>query len=299
MDLISSDDLTKEEIREIFGIADKLVKGRQELSLKEHSTMALFFEEPSTRTRVSLEVAMAQLGGTAIYIDAHTSQAVRGETISDTARVLSSYCDFIAVRANDHEKVNAMAESSSVPVINALTSLEHPTQSLADVYTIIGKKGNMKDLTVALIGDIAANTANSLMLTAAKLGGKVSLVGPEGCVPNSFFFNKAREYSKVDLSHSIEEGLDGADIVYTDTFVSMGDEAESDKRKRMFAPYQLNGSTLSYAKGDALVMHPLPAHRGEEITAEVIDGKRSIVWEQAKNKLLIEKAILLYLSENV
>ena len=296
MNLISSNDLTKEGIKEIFKIAEKLSKGNERIELKNNTTMALFFEEPSTRTRVSLEAAIIQLGGMPIYIDAHTSQRMRGEALADTAKVLSLYCDFIAVRMNSHEGLLEIAENSKVPVINALTSLEHPTQALADLYTIIAHKGDPKNLTIAFIGDIAQNTANSLMLTAAKLGAKVSLVGPESCKPNSICFNKAREYGKVDIASSIEEGLDGADIVYTDTFVSMGDEVDAEARMELFAPYQLNAAVLSYAKDNALVMHPLPAHRGEEITADVLDGKRSIVWEQAANKLLIEKAILIYLS---
>jgi ornithine carbamoyltransferase len=296
LNLLSSNDLTRDAIKEIFGIAERLSSGKERVELKEHTTMALFFEEPSTRTRVSLEAAITQLGGMPIYIDAHSSQRIRGEALADTAKVLSLYCDFIAVRMNSHEGLLEIAANSKVPVINALTSLEHPTQALADVYTIIAHKGEPRNLRIAFIGDIAQNTANSLMLTAAKLGAKISLVGPDACKPNSIYFNKAREYSKVDLSSSIEEGLEDADIVYTDTFVSMGDEDEAAARRKLFAPYQLNADSLAYAKKDALVMHPLPAHRGEEITADVIDGKRSIVWEQAANKLLLEKAVLIYLS---
>lgn len=296
MNFLSSMDLSKENIKEIFGIADSIVSGNEELMLKEHATVALFFEEPSTRTRVSFEAATAQLGGMPIYIDAHTSQAARGEALSDTAKVLSSYCDFIVIRINNHDDLLAMASNSSVPVINALTSLEHPTQALADCYTITKKKGALSGLRIAFMGDIAQNTANSLMLTATKLGASVSLVGPKDCKPNTVCFSKAREYGEVTVFDSIEEGLSGADIVYTDTFVSMGDEAEAAKRRALFTPYQLNMESLSHAKKDSLVMHPLPAHRGEEISADVIDGKRSIVWEQAANKMLLEKALLLYLA---
>ncbi len=296
MNFISSNEIGKDQIKEIFTIADRLYKGKRSIELKPHSTIALFFEEQSTRTRVSFEVAMAQLGGSSIYIDARTSQVSRGEALADTARVLSLYCNFIAVRINNHDSLVAIAENSTVPVINALTSLEHPTQSLADIYTMIAHKGDMKGIRIAFIGDVAQNTANSLMLSSAKLGAKMTLVGPEGYMPNLFYFNKAREYGRVDMNSSIKEGLTGADIVYTDTFVSMGDEKDASKRRKLFAPYQLNSKALSYAKKDALVMHPLPAHRGEEVTAEVIDGKRSIVWEEAANKLLLEKAILLYLS---
>ena len=293
---MSSLDLSKEDIEEIFKITSKIISAKEKLSLKEHAAVALFFEQPSTRTRVSFEVATAQLGGIPIYIDAFTSQTVRGEELADTAKILSLYCDFIVVRINSHDQLHTIANNSKVPVINALTHLEHPTQALADCYTILKNKGNLSELKIAFVGDIAANTANSLMLTAVKLGAKVSLVTPKEFKPNTFYFNKAREYGEVDVYDSLEEGLDGADVIYTDTFVSMGDEAEATKRRELFAPYQVNKDVLSYAKPNAIVMHPLPAHRGEEISAEVIDGPKSVVWEEAKNKLHIEKAILLYVS---
>ncbi|MGI0100840.1 MAG: ornithine carbamoyltransferase [Candidatus Micrarchaeaceae archaeon] len=296
MNLLSSVDLSKNDINDIFKLADSLADGSQELALKEHAAVAIFFEEPSTRTRVSFEVATAQLGGTPIYIDAHSSQRARGEELADTAKVLSLYCDFIAVRINSHDSLLTMADNASIPVINALTSLEHPTQALADCYTILKKKGDLGKLKIAFIGDVAQNTTNSLMMTAVKLGASISLVGPKECKPNALYFNRSREYGEVSVHDSISEGLSGADVIYTDTFVSMGDEADAAARRKMFAPYQLNKEALSYAKGDAVVMHPLPAHRGEEITADVIDGKRSIVWDQAANKLLLEKAVLLYLS---
>ena len=297
MNLISSDDLSENQILEVFSVADRLESGELKKPIKEHSVLALLFSEASTRTRVSFEVAIAQLGGSAVYISTQTSQMKRGETLEDTAKVISGYCDFIAVRTNEHKDVVTIAGSSSVPVINALTHLEHPTQALADVYTIIKHKGRIKGIRIAFVGDIAQNTCNSLMLTAAKLGASVSLVGPKGSAPNRWFYDRARKYGKVEVYDSIKDGVRGADVIYTDTFVSMGDEAEADKRRLLFAPYQVNGSMLKAAKSDAIVMHPLPAHRGEEISAEVLDGKRSVVWEQAKSKLYIEKALLVYLSK--
>jgi len=297
MNLLSSADLSKEEIEEMFELAEDIKSGKEGLMLKDHSTVALFFEKPSTRTRVSFEVAADQLSGSSIYINTDTTHHTRGEELGDTAKVLGLYCDFIVVRIEDHEGLLTMAKNSKVPVINALTHLEHPTQALADCYTMIQYKKSMKKLRVAFMGDIAANTANSLMLTAVKLGAEMSLVGPKNKQANTFYFNKAREYGTVEMYDSVEDGLEGADVVYTDTFVSMGDEGEAESRKKMFAPYQLNSQALSYAKSDSIVMHCLPAHRGEEITAEVLDGPRSVVWEQAANKLIIEKAILLYLSE--
>ncbi|MEM0149644.1 MAG: ornithine carbamoyltransferase [Candidatus Micrarchaeaceae archaeon] len=298
MNLLSSNDLSKAEINKIFEIADELVSGKEELALKEHASLALLFSEPSTRTRVSFEVAMSQLGGHAIYIDMNTTQMKRGEALADTAKVISSYCDFIAMRTDSHEDLLAVAQNSSVPVINALTRLEHPTQALADVYTIQKRYSRIKGIKIAFTGDIAQNTANSLMITAAKLGAEISLVGPKSVLPNELYFNKAREYSKVDVYNSVEEGVDGADVIYTDTFVSMGLESEAAKRRALFAPYQVNSKMLAYANNAAIFMHPLPAHRGEEVAGEVIDGAHSVVWEQAKNKLLLEKAVLIYLSNS-
>ncbi|MGC8687293.1 MAG: ornithine carbamoyltransferase [Candidatus Micrarchaeia archaeon] len=296
LNFLSSNDLSKQEMQKVLDIADELSEGKEELSLKEHSTLALLFAEPSTRTRVSFEVAMAQLGGHAIYIDMGTTHLKRGETVSDTAKVISSYCDFIAMRIDSHETLVEFANASSVPVINALTRLEHPTQALADIYTIGKKLGSIKGRKIAFMGDIAQNTANSLMVTAAKLGAEVSLIGPKGVMPNEIYFNKAREFGKVQVFDNIEEGVEGSDVIYTDTFVSMGVESEAEKRRALFAPYQVNENVLKYAKSNAIVMHPLPAHRGEEIAASVIDGPRSVVWDQAYNKMLLEKAILLYIS---
>lgn len=298
MNLISSDDISREHINRIFDIADDIKSERSEVSLKERAILALLFEKPSTRTRLALEVAVTQLGGTPLYIDTSMSQMKKWESIPDTARIVSSYCDFIAARLFYQTELEEFARNSSVPVINALTDMEHPVQALIDLYTLKQHVGNMRDVKIAFIGDIAANTANSLMLTAAKLGTEVSLVGPKENSPNNMYFNKAREFSKVHSYDSIEEGLQDADAVYCDTFVSMGQEADAEKRRKLFAPYQLNANTLSFASKDAYVMHCLPAHRGEEITEDVMNGPRSIVWEQVSNTPLLYKAVLLFLSEN-
>ncbi len=297
MNLLSVDDLTKEEVNKIFGIADDLKNGNVEISLKD-SVLALLFEKPSTRTRVSFEAAMAQLGGHSIYIDSRTSQMSRGELMSDTAKVLSGYVNFIAARLYKHEDLLELANNSSIPVINALTDLEHPCQALSDLYTIQSVKRKLKGIKLAFLGDIAANTANSLMLLGAKMGMEISLVGPKNYPPNSRYFTKAQEYGIVKVYNDPKEGLSDADVLYTDTFVSMGEEKEMEQRLKMFAPYQLNKKLLEYARSDAAVMHCLPAHRGVEITADVLDGPKSIIWPQSKNKLLVEKAILLYLSEH-
>ncbi len=297
MNFLSSDDFSRSEFEKVLEIGQTLDKGSGELALKTKSVLVLYFEKPSTRTRVSFEVAMAQLGGSSIYIDPNTTQRSRGETLSDTTRMLSRYADFIAARLYSHEDLLEMAQNSQVPVINALTDVEHPTQAIADVYTILKYKKRIKGLKIAIVGDVASNTTNSLMLTAAKLGAEVSLVGPKEYPPNSKYLSKTMEYSKVMATNSLPEGLEDADIIYTDTFVSMGQEAEAAKRKEVFAPYQVNSKVVSMAKDTVMVMHCLPAHRGEEITNDVIDGPKSIVWDQAKNKLLMNKALLLYISE--
>lgn len=297
MNLLGMDDLDKQDIKRIFKIADELISGKERLMLKEHATIALLFTEPSTRTRVSFEVAIAQLGGHAIYIDNKTSQLSRGESLSDTSRMLSQYCDFIAIRTLSHSALEEFAASASVPIINALTSREHPTQALADIYTIIKAKGDLKGLRIALVGDISQNTFNSLMIGASKMGAEIALIGPAGSRPDEHSYGLACTYGDAYVYNDIAEGLTEADVIYTDTFVSMGDEADAAIRRRKFAPYQINSKALSNAKDDAIVMHPLPAHRGEEITDEVIDGKHSMVWTQALNKLHLEKAIMLYISE--
>lgn len=297
MHFLSINDISRDQINEIFDIADEVAMGKTTVSLKENSTLALLFEGPSTRTRVSFEVAMARLGGKSIYIDTKSSQMSRGELLSDTARVLSLYVDFIAARMSRHDELVEFANYSTVPVINALTDLEHPTQSLADLYTIVNAKRKLKGLRIAFVGDIAQNTCNSLMLAAVKMGAEMALIGPKDYPPNPQYLTRAREYGVVDIYDTMEEGLTNVEIVYTDTFVSMGEEKDADQRRKMFAKYQVNSKVLQYADKDALVMHCLPAHRGEEITADVLEGSRSIVWEQSKNKLLIEQSILMYLSQ--
>lgn len=295
MNFLSINDLSKEQIHKIYDIADDLSRGRVSVSLKENITLALLFEKPSTRTRLSFEVAMAKLGGRCIYIDAETSRMSSGETLADTAKAMSLYVDLIAARMHKQSDLVQFAENSSVPVINALTYEEHPTQALSDIYTLSIIK-NLKGLRIAFVGDIAQNTANSLMLAATKLGIEVALVGPEGYQPKTEFLNKAREYGVVDIFSNMATGLANADVIYTDTFVSMDDEKEAEARLKRFAKYQVNEKALEYAKKDVVVMHPLPAFRGQEITADVIDGPKSIIWDQAKSKLLMAQAIIMYLS---
>lgn len=298
MNYISANDLSSKQIEELFSISDKLKGKRKALLASSRPMLALIFEKNSTRTRVSFESAMNQLGGSSVYIDTRSSHMSRGETIHDTAKVLSSYVDVIAARLFRHSDIIELAKYSSVPVINALTDLEHPTQALADVYTIRESFGKVKGLRIAFVGDIKNNTANSLMIIATKLGAQISLVGPKGYSPNMDFVRTARKLGRVDIYNDMKSGLASCDVVYTDTFVSMGEEAQAKKRHKLFANYQLNVAAMKYANKGAKVMHCLPAHRGEEITSQLLDGKSSIVWQQAANKLLLEKAILLYLLEH-
>lgn len=298
MNILSANDISNEEIDRIFEIADAFAAGKQSASIKEHSILALYFEKPSTRTRLSFEVAMTQLDGHSIFIDSKTTQQSRGETYADTARMLSSYCDFIAARLYRHSDLLEMADNSSVPVINALTDLEHPTQGLADLYTIRTHLRSLKGRKIAFLGDVQNNTFNSLMVLAAKKGAEIALIGPQGYAPRAKYVARAKEYSKIYVTNTLEEGLEDADVVYTDTFVSMDQEAEAEKRKRLFSPYQLNQKALGLAGKKAIVLHPLPAHKGDEITNEVFDGPQSVVMEQARNKLLLNKSIVLYLSQH-
>lgn len=262
---------------------------------KSSPILALLFEKSSTRTRISFESAMIQLGGSPIYIDSRTSQMSRGESLGDTAKVLSGYVDIIAARMYSQQDIEELARHAEIPVINALTDLEHPCQALSDMYTIRNEFVKVEGLRIAFLGDIAANTANSLMVTASKLGAGISLVGPKGYMPDERYVKLAKKYANVEVTSSVKEGLADCDVIYTDTFVSMGQEEIAKERKALFSGYQLNAEALRYAKKGAKVMHCLPAHRGEEITADVIDGGSSMVWEQAKNKMAVEKAILLYL----
>lgn len=292
--LISSAGLSRKEIESLFHVADEFNEGVFSF-VDSGTTLALLFEKPSTRTRISLESAMIKLGGESIYIDASTTQISRGETVGDTAKVISSYVDMIAARMYRHSDIVQLARYSSVPVINALTDLEHPCQALSDLYTIKQVKGKIDGIKIAFVGDIAANTANSLMVSATLMGADVALVGPKENQPNKKYVSIARKHGSVKTYSNVREGLRDADVIYTDTFVSMGQENEAERRRKLFSAYQVNRKLVGYAKNDAIIMHCLPAHRGEEITSDVLDGKRSVVWLQAQNKMIIEKAIILHL----
>ncbi len=262
-------------------------------------TLGMIFEKASTRTRVSFEVGMFQLGGHALNLDPNDLQLGRGETIEDTARVLSRYLDAIMYRAFSHEKMVALARHSTVPVINALDDLEHPCQILADLLTVREHKGGLKGLHLSYLGD-GNNVCNSLLLGCALTGIDITVGCPPGYEPNAAILAQARSIaaasgSGVEIVHDPHRAVKGADVLYTDVWVSMGMEGEREVRERVFVPFQLNRTVLALAAKGAIVLHCLPAHRGLEITEDVIDGRQSVVLDQAENRLHVQKALLLHL----
>ncbi len=256
-------------------------------------SIGLLFEKASTRTRVSFEVGIYQLGAHPIYLNPNEIQLGRGETIPDTARVLSRYLDAIVIRTFGHDLLAEFASHSSVPVINGLSDLHHPCQALGDLMTILEKKGRLKDIRIAYVGD-GNNVANSLIEAASVTGMNLTIACPEGHEPDPEVLERVRAVanSEIIILREPKEAVGRADVVYTDVWVSMGQEKESKKRKERFKDYQINSKILSCAKKDAVVLHCLPAHRGEEITDEVMDGPQSAVFDQAENRLHAQKALL-------
>ncbi len=283
-------------LEETYRFKHKLI-GKEEVRRLEGKNIALLFQKPSTRTRVSFEVAVNHLGGHTIYLGWSESQLGRGETIADTSRVLSRYVDGLVARVYSHSDLEEMAMFASVPVVNALSDLFHPCQVVADLYTIWEKYGSLKGLKLAYIGD-GNNVCNSLLIGCSKMGLNISVACPISFEPNSKALEWARKNAEksgsiVEVVRDPLEAVKGANIVYTDTFVSMGDEAEREERMKAFVPtYQVTSKILEKASKNALFMHCLPAHRNEEVTDDVIDGPRSIVWDQAENRLHTAKAIL-------
>jgi len=276
-----------------------LVKRGRSLATLKGKIAGLLFEKPSTRTRTSFEVAARRLGGDSIYLAANELQLSRGEPVKDTARILGGYLDGIVARVYAHDTVVQLAKYSRVPVINALSDLEHPTQIVSDLFTIQEAKGKLKGLKLAYVGD-GNNVCNSLLLGGALEGMGVAVACPVGYEPNATVLREAEKMSRtsggnVDVSHDPLEAAKDADLLYTDVWVSMGDEASKEKRMKDFSGYQINSDLLRVAKKDASVMHCLPAHRGLEITDDVIEGKQSIVWQQGENKLYGAASLLEWL----
>ncbi len=298
-------DFTREELEFMLDTAkmlkERYLAGERIIPILRGRHLALLFEKPSTRTRISFETAMLELGGDALYLNWRDLQLGRGETIEDTARVLSRYVDGIMARVYEHEKLVKLAQYSRVPVINGLSDLLHPAQALTDIYTIMEKKGrDLRKLKIVFVGDGRDNVLHSLMLGIGILGGKIIIASPEGYEPDPkvvkmFEETAAPSGGEYEIIRDPVEAVKGADVVYTDVWVSMGQESIKEKKIRDLSPYQVNKELMSYAKPDAIFMHCLPAHRGQEVTDEVIDGKWSVVWDQAENRKHVQKAILALL----
>jgi ornithine carbamoyltransferase len=293
-DFLKLTDLTRDEIIGLLRRAIDLKTGKDaSLSPLIGKNIGLFFEKPSTRTRVSFEAGIYQLGGNSICMTPAELQLGRGETIADTAKTLSRYLHAIMMRTFSHETLEAFALNSSIPVINGLSDLRHPCQALADVMTLLEKKGTVEGLKVAYVGD-GNNVCNSLIEAAAVLGFNLAVACPEGFEPHTEILEKSRAAarSEIVILRDPREAAGMADAVYTDVWVSMGQEREADEKKRRFSEYQINSRLLSCARRDVIVLHCLPAHRGEEITDEVMDGPHSVVFDQAENRLHTQKALL-------
>ena len=298
-DFISLHDLTKEEISALLELSIKL-KDETKKGIEHHllkgKTLGMIFSKSSTRTRVSFEVGMTQLGGYPLFLSANDIQLGRGETIYDTAKVLERYLDGIMIRTFSHDDVVELAEHADIPVINALTDLLHPCQVLADLQTIYEKKGTLEGLKFAYIGD-GNNMANSIMYGCGKMGLDCAIGCPEGYEPDSVVTENAKDDFKKSGANLLitadpVEAIKNADIVYTDTWVSMGQESEKAERQKLFMPYQIDEKLFKNAKSDAIFMHCLPAYRGYEVTPEVIDGPNSVIFDEAENRLHAQKAIM-------
>ncbi len=297
---LTLNDFSSDEIHKLISVAERVKAGTEKTKILKDKNIAAIFQKPSTRTRVSFEVAVNHLGGNFIFLRADELQLSRGEPVKDTARVLGRYVDGIVARVYEHNDLVELAKYSGVPVINALSDLYHPCQILADFLTIKEKKKKLKGLKLSYIGD-GNNVCNSLLIGCTKIGMDISVGSPERYAPKSEIVEKAKKNAKesgsnLEILTSPREAVENADIVYTDVFVSMGVEKESEERLKTFIPdFQVNAKLLEYASPDAIVMHCLPAHRGQEITEDVLEGKKSVVWDQAENRLHSQKAILLYL----
>ncbi|MBI4681643.1 MAG: ornithine carbamoyltransferase [Nitrospirae bacterium] len=292
-DFLTLMDLSSEELTALLERAAELKSGRDSSACPLiGKSIGLLFDKTSTRTRISFQTGIYQLGAQAIYINTKDMQLGRGETIEDTARVLARYLHGIVIRTYAHSTIEKLAGNADIPVINGLTDVHHPCQALADMLTVKEKKGQLKDIRMAYIGD-GNNVANSLIEAAQLTGIDLVVACPQGYEPDRKIYEKAlSEGSKVKVITNPQEAAKGADVLYTDTWISMGQEREVERRKKTFKEYQINSHLLSLAKPDAIVMHCLPAHRGEEITNEVIDSPQSVVIDQAENRLHTQKALL-------
>ena len=297
--LLTLQDWSEDEIYQCLSLAVKIKamqKAGQAQTCLKGKTLAMIFAKSSTRTRVSFEVGATQLGGSALFLSTSDIQLGRGEPISDTAKVLSRMVDGIMIRTFKQSDLEALAEHGSIPIINGLTDEFHPCQVLADLLTIYEKKGTLKGLKLAFVGD-GNNMAHSLMIGCSKLGIDVAIASPDGYKPNATYTawsvaNAEAHGSKVTVCTDPLEACKDADVLYTDVWASMGQEGEAAQRQKAFAGYQINSDCLAVAKKDCIFLHCLPAHRGEEVTADVIDGEHSVVFDEAENRLHAQKAVM-------
>lgn len=295
-DIISVFDM-KDDLTDILDLAARLKAGEKYTPVLQGKTLALIFEKSSTRTRTSFEVGIYQLGGHSVHLNQHESQMGRGETIEDTAQVLSRFADCIAYRAFSHEDVCTLAANASIPLINALDDLEHPCQIVADLLTIKEHKQRLQGLKLAYIGD-GNNVCNSLIIGCALMGINFAAACPEGYLPDAEIIAQAQPLaekngSTLQITTDPVVAATAADIIYTDAWVSMGQEEQAAEKEQLFAPYQINAELVAHAQKDYIFMHCLPAHRGLEVTPEIIDGPHSVVFDEAENRLHAQKAIML------
>ena len=297
---LSIDDVSTQELHEVLELAAKVKQSPADhAAALAGRSVALIFEKPSTRTRVSFDVAVASLGGHPLALSSAELQLGRGETIEDTGRVLSRYVDAVVLRTFGQERLEALAAAAAIPVINALSDYEHPCQILADLLTITEHKGDPAGRTLAFLGD-GNNVAHSLLLGGAMLGMRVRVATPHGYEPIPQVVERSEEIAgqtggSVEVTNDPKAAASGADVLYTDVWASMGQEEEHDERVLVFSPFRVDAEAVARAVDDAIVLHCLPAHRGEEITDEVIDGPHAVVWDQAENRLHTQKALLLWL----
>ncbi len=290
-DFLAVTDLTRDEILRLFDLAQRMKRGQYKETPLAGKTLAMIFAKSSTRTRVSFEVGTYQLGGQALFLSSRDIQIGRGEPIPDTARVLSRYVDGIMVRTFDHAEVEALARCATIPVINGLTDRSHPCQVLADLFTVKEVLGTWEGKRVAWVGD-GNNMANSWLEAATVLGFELRLACPEGFEPNRAIFERAKARACVMVTEVPEEAVEGAHVVNTDVWASMGQEGEAESRRNAFKGYTVDADLMKLADPGSVFLHCLPAHRGEEVTADVIEGPQSRVWDEAENRLHVQKALL-------
>jgi ornithine carbamoyltransferase len=292
-DLLSIADLNSQEIRTVLDLAKNLKSGEQKFNVNK--TLGLIFYKASTRTRVSFSVAMYQLGGNVIDLNPSRTQVGRGEPIQDTARVLNRYLDIVAIRTFAQEDIQIFADYSDIPVINALTDLEHPCQILADLQTIEESFGQLEGVTMTYLGD-GNNVAHSLLLGGVLMGMNVRIATPKGYEPDSNVVKQAqalaRKPEQIMITHDYKKATENSQVLYTDVWASMGQEEETEERVPIFQPYQINQSLLDIADENAIVLHCLPAYRGKEITEDVMEGKQSRIWDEAENRMHVQKALM-------